>query len=200
MSCGHGGRREGAGRPQGALNHRDTRFGTLRASRAREYGEVARGLDPRPRRCALVIHDGHPRKSWIAPYGRPTPSNEPVEDQAPPSPFPEVFVARTSHPPPGSKNIASKRVVPSASTGNKPRCLSSAGISRHHCVSRPSLRFSPPGFGHRPFTRTSMYSRGAVLSPVRMLPRGARITILGDGTPRRRPGRSALIYRLQMIR
>ncbi|HWX36511.1 MAG TPA: hypothetical protein VNZ53_54980 [Steroidobacteraceae bacterium] len=41
MAYGHGGRREGAGRPQGASNHRNLPFGTLTAALARKFDAEA---------------------------------------------------------------------------------------------------------------------------------------------------------------
>ena len=92
MAKGHGGRREGAGRPRGSSDHRSQPFGTLRASLARKYAEEALNTlvtimkDKRaPTTTRLdaaveILDRGH---------GRPTPSKEPVEEQAPPSASPE---------------------------------------------------------------------------------------------------------------
>jgi hypothetical protein len=92
MAYGHGGRREGAGRPQGASSHRNLLFGTLAAGLARKYdAEAVNTLasimeDERaPSRTRLeavreILDRGH---------GRPTPSNEPLEEQALPSASPQ---------------------------------------------------------------------------------------------------------------
>jgi hypothetical protein len=93
MAYGHGGRREGAGRPQGASSHRNLLFGTLAAGLARKYdAEAVNTLasimeDERaPSRTRLeavreILDRGH---------GRPTPSNEPLEEQALPSASPPL--------------------------------------------------------------------------------------------------------------
>jgi hypothetical protein len=89
---GHGGRREGAGRPQGAVNHRSLPLATLTAGLARKYGEEALNTlvaIMRDTRAPAAAQLDATREILNRGEGRPQPSNEPFKEPPPPSASPE---------------------------------------------------------------------------------------------------------------
>jgi hypothetical protein len=89
---GHGGRREGAGRPRGAVNHRSLPFGALTAGLARKYGEEALNTlvaIMRDTRAPAAAQLDAAREILNRGEGRPQPSNEPFKEPPPPSASPE---------------------------------------------------------------------------------------------------------------
>ena len=99
MSYGHGGRRERAGRPRGAVDHRSLPFGALTAGLARKYGEEALNTlvaIMRDTRAPATAQIDAASEILNRGEGRPQRSNEPLEEPAPPSAspeFPEEIVA-----------------------------------------------------------------------------------------------------------
>ena len=92
MSYGHGGRRERAGRPRGAVDHRSLPFGALTAGLARKYGEEALNTlvaIMRDTRAPATAQIDAASEILNRGEGRPQRSNEPLEEPAPPSASPE---------------------------------------------------------------------------------------------------------------